>query len=346
MTIEEALTDFLRARGTNPRLLALGEPTHGDETFLTVRNQLFRYLVGNEGYRSIAIESDVIGGLALDEYVSGNGDYRDGFSHGFGAYAGNRELVEWMRAYNGAHPGADRLRFFGFDAPMEMMGAFSPRAVLSALHSYLAAHLDPATIRVSLDEILSLAGEVDDRWSNPEAAMDPSKSIGGSPEAIRLRLIADDLAALLRTESPRLIPASSPDEWWRARLYARSATGLLRYHAAFAVDTPNRVSHLAGLRDAMMADNLEAIAKSYGPTMVFAHNGHLQRAVTRWDAPGHSWVWWSAGSMVSAGTGRDGYAFIATALGTAGDHAIEAPPPDDMSGCDAMLFVKDVSVDA
>src|SRR4051794_750593 len=88
-----------------PRLLALGEPTHGEETLLDLRNELFRPLVEQQGYRTIAIESDCLMGLVVDDYVnSGTGTFDEvmerGFSHGWGAAAANRELVRWMRAYN------------------------------------------------------------------------------------------------------------------------------------------------------------------------------------------------------------------------------------------------------
>src|SRR5947209_17745733 len=89
-----------------PRLLALGEPTHGEDTLLELRNELFRQLVEQEGHRTIAIESDCMMGLVVDDYVtSGTGTLDDvmerGFSHGwFNASAPNRELVRWMRAYN------------------------------------------------------------------------------------------------------------------------------------------------------------------------------------------------------------------------------------------------------
>jgi hypothetical protein len=38
---------------TRPRLLALGEPTHGEDALLDLRNDLFRHLVEQEGYRTI-----------------------------------------------------------------------------------------------------------------------------------------------------------------------------------------------------------------------------------------------------------------------------------------------------
>ena len=81
-----------------PRLLALGEPTHGEDVLLELRNDLFRQLVEQEGYRTIAIESDCMMGLVVDNYArSGTGILDDvmerGFSHEWGAFAANRELV-------------------------------------------------------------------------------------------------------------------------------------------------------------------------------------------------------------------------------------------------------------
>ena len=115
-----------------PRLLALGEPTHGEDVLLDLRNDLFRQLVEQEGYRTIAIESDCMMGLVVDDYVtSGTGILDEvmgrGFSHGWGASAANRELVRWMRAYNDGRPVSERLRFAGFDGPLEITGAASPR---------------------------------------------------------------------------------------------------------------------------------------------------------------------------------------------------------------------------
>lgn len=119
-----------------PRLLALGEPTHGEDALLDLRNELFRQLVEQEGYRTIAIESDCMMGLVVDDYVtSGTGTLDEvvvqGISHGWGTSAANRELVRWMRAYNvraddDGRPASERLRFAGFDGPLEMTHAASP----------------------------------------------------------------------------------------------------------------------------------------------------------------------------------------------------------------------------
>jgi erythromycin esterase-like protein len=324
----------MRLLPARPRLLALGEPTHGEDLLLDVRNELFRQLVEQEGYRTIAIESDCMMGLVVDDYVtSGTGTLDEvmerGFSHEWGAFPANRELVRWMRAYNDGRPASERLRFAGFDGPLEITGAASPRQALTALHAYLTAWADADLLPCAADTLDRLLG-ADDRWTNPAAMMDPSQSVGQTPEAKQLRLLADDLVTLLDAQTPQLIAASSPDDWDRARLYGRTATGLLRYHFWMADTSPSRMARLLALRDSMMAANLLAIAER-GPTLVNAHNGHLQRNKSRMRMGDLPLEWWSAGAIVSAHLG-DRYAFLATALGTIRHHGVDAPPPDTIEG--------------
>ncbi|MGB2570979.1 erythromycin esterase family protein [Micromonospora citrea] len=329
----EAAT-VMRLFPTRPRLLALGEPTHGEDVLLDVRNELFRQLVEQEGYRTIAIESDCLMGLVVDDYVtSGTGTLDEvverGFSHQWGAFPGNRELVRWMRAYNDGRPASERLRFAGFDGPLEITGAASPRQALTALHTYLTAWADVDLLPCAADTLDRLLG-ADDRWANPAAMLDPSRSVGRTPEAQQLRLLADDLVTLLDAQIPQLLAASSPDDWARARLYGRTATGLLRYHFWMADPSSGRMARLLALRDSMMAANLFAIAER-GPALVAAHNGHLQRNKSTTRMGGLPLQWWSAGAIVSAHLG-DGYAFLATALGTIRHHGVDAPPPDTVEG--------------
>jgi erythromycin esterase-like protein len=330
-----AIMGLLPAR---PRLLALGEPTHGAETLLGLRNELFQQLVEREGYRTIALESDCLMGLLVDDYVTGEGRsglgldevMERGFSHEWGAFAGNRELVRWMRAYNEGRPAADRLRFAGFDGPLEITGGASPRPVLTGLHDYLSARVDADLLPCTAEVLDRLIG-ADARWTDPDAMMDPSRSVGQSAEARELRLLADDLVALLDAQAPHLVATSAPDDWDRARLYGRTATGLLRYHFWLAEPTPGRMTWLLGVRDSMMAANLLALAER-GPVLVNAQNGHLQRhksTMSMWDHP--RLEWWGAGALVSARLGQE-YAVLATALGTIQDQGVDVPPSDTVEG--------------
>ncbi|MFD8745805.1 erythromycin esterase family protein [Streptomyces sp. NPDC059616] len=322
-----------------PRLLALGEPTHGEDTLLDVRNELFRQLVEQEGLRTIAIESDCLMGQVVDDYVTSGAGTLDeamehGFSHGWGAFEGNRELVRWMRAHNvradsDGRPASERLRFAGFDGPLEISHAASPRQALTALHGHLAARVDADLLPCTAETLDRLLG-ADDRWTEPAAMMDPSRSAGQSAEAVRLRLLADDLVALLDAQTPHLIATDSRDDRDRAQLYGRTAIGLLRYHHWMADSSPARLTRLVGLRDQMMAQNLLALA-ARGPVLAHAHNSHLQRGRSTMRMGGAPLEWWGAGALVSARLGEE-YAFVATALGTIRHQGVDVPPPDTVEG--------------
>jgi erythromycin esterase-like protein len=310
---------FLRSLPAKPLLLGLGEARHFVGELGELRNEIFRHLVEHEGYRSFAIESDCLMGLVVNDYLAtGEGTLDDvmerGFSHNFGASPANRELVRWMRAYNEEHD--EKLRFFGFDGPLEYW-AESPRQALTALHALLDGPL-PCTGE-TLDALLG----PDDQWTNEATVMDPSQSIGRSADAQRLRLLADDLVALLDTQVPRL----SATDRERAALYGRTAVGLLRYHYWMADTSPARVTRLSALRDAMMAANLRAVAEQ-GPALVFAHNLHLQRNKSLMRLGDQPLEWWSAGAIVEAHLGER-YAFLFSAFGTVGDNT---PPPDTVEG--------------
>ncbi|MEI7031218.1 erythromycin esterase family protein [Streptomyces pratensis] len=317
-----------------PRLLALGEPAHGVQAPLRLRNELFRQLVEEEGYRTIAVESDCVKGLLVDDFVSTGAGTLDqvmehGFSHGWGTYAANRELVCWMRAFNERRPAAEQVRFCGFDGPLEITGAASPRHVLTALHGFLAAHVDPGLLPCTAATLDRLLG-ADDRWTDPAAMRDPSRSVGRSAEAGELRLLTDDLVGLLDTQTPHLAAAASREGRERACLYGRTAAGLLRYHSQMADTSPSRLARLVGLRDGMMAENLLA-AVERGPVLVHAHNSHLQRDRSSMRMDGRPLEWWSAGAIVSSRLGAD-YGFLATAFGTLRHQGVGAPAPDTVEG--------------
>ncbi|MFE7109689.1 erythromycin esterase family protein [Streptomyces sp. NPDC057575] len=324
----------MRLLPARPRVLALGEPTHGEDTLLDLRNELFRQLVEEEGYRTITIESDCMAGLVVDEYVTSGAGTLDevmehGFSHGWGASVANRELVRWMRAHNDGRPASERVRFAGFDGPLEIVAAASPRQALTALHDYLAGRVDADLLPCTAETLDRLLG-ADDRWTEPAAMMDPSRSVGQSAEAGRLRLLADDLVALLDAQTPHLITTGPREDLDRARLYGRTAVGLLRYHHWMADPSPARMTRLVGLRDQMMAQNLLALAER-GPVLVHAHNSHLQREKSSMRMGPMRPEWWSAGALVSAGLGAE-YGFVATALGTIRHQGVDTPPPDTLEG--------------
>lgn len=325
--------------GTGPELLGLGEPTHGEPALPALRNRLFG-LLAERGFASIALETDAVAALAVDAFVRGGHGTLDavlatGFSHGFGDQPANRELVAWMRARNDTLPPARRLAFHGVDGPMDAHISPSPRRYLAHLHGYLLGHLGPAALPRDHTELDRLLGD-DGRWTDPAALYDAAASVGGSPQARALRVLADDLVTTLHAAAPRLIAAAPVEDWHAAAVHGRAALGMLRYHAAAADPRPagERVSRMLGIRDELMAQNLHAVRgreRHRGATLVFAQNAHLLRHPARWEIPGMDVEWSGAGSIVAA-IGAERYTVVAGSLGASAAIGLAAPAPTTFEG--------------
>lgn len=326
-----AVDKVIASSGESVELLGFGEALHGGEDILILRNRLFQRLVEAHGYSAIAIESSFPRARVVNEFVAGRGpaSYETvqdtGFSHGFGRLEANRELVEWMRRYNAASSHHVKLQFYGFDSPTEMTSSDSPRHVLHFVLDYLAA-VDSASAQNHRQRIDPLLGQ-DADWENPAAAMDPTKSIGLSPEATQLRIETEELISELRVRRPELVTKSDESHYLEAVHYAAVARQLLNYHAALAGASSERIVRLLGMRDAMMADNLAYFAaceRGRGKVLVFAHNSHLQRGKARWQLGTDVLIWWPAGAHLHEMFGSR-YAVIGSAVGVSDDNGIGQP---------------------
>ena len=312
-------------------LLGFGEALHGGKDILILRNRLFQRLVEAYDYSAIAIESSFPRAHIVNEYVSGRGPasyeaVQDiGFSHGFGRLDANRDLVEWMWGYNADPSHRVKLRFYGFDSPTEMTGTDSPRRVLHFVLDYLAS-IDSTSGQEYRERIDSLLGE-DSDWENPAAMMDPTKSVGLSSEAIQLRIETEELISELRVRRPELVTKSDESSYLEAVQYASVAQQLLNYHAALARQSSKRIVTLLGIRDALMADNLEYMVsreRGRGKVFAFAHNSHLQRGKSQWQLGSDLLTWWPVGSYLNEIFGRR-YAVIGSAVGVSDDNGISQP---------------------
>jgi erythromycin esterase-like protein len=157
--------------------------------------------------------------------------------------------------------------------------------------------------------------------------MDPTQSIGLSPEATALRIETEDLITELEIRRPELIARSDLGRYREAAQYARVGRWLLSYHAALARTSSQRLVELLGMRDALMADNLAYMVsreRGRGKVLAFAHNSHLQRGQAHWQMGTDVHRWWPAGSQLSEMLGSR-YAVIGSAVGVSEANGIGQP---------------------
>lgn len=336
-SFDAAVDKLLASLSPSVELLGFGETLHGGEEILRLRNELFKHLVTKKGFSAIAIESSFARAWLVNEYINGNGpaSYEEvmdkGFSEGVGHLIANRELVEWMRAYNAERSHPIKLQFYAFDIPTGSVGIASPAQVLHAALDYLGS-VDASSANEHRQRIDSLM-PADTAWENPLAWADTKQAIGGSSAATSLRIATEDLITELRTRRPELVARSRQDRYLQALHNAEVARELLNFHAVLARQTGEPLAGPRGIRDALMADNLVYIVereRSRGRVMVFAHNGHLQRGKSTWPCCGQKYLgtdvytWWPAGSQLQQKLG-DRYAVIGTAVGESAQNEIAKP---------------------
>jgi erythromycin esterase len=90
------------------RVVALGEATHGTREFFRLKDRLFRCLVRDAGFTTFALEISPEAGVTANRFVrTGEGSARAALE-GFEFWTWQTEellaLLEWMRAWNLAHP--------------------------------------------------------------------------------------------------------------------------------------------------------------------------------------------------------------------------------------------------
>jgi erythromycin esterase len=324
-----AVDTVISALGDAVALLGFGEALHGGEELLVLRNQLFQRLVEAHGYSAIAVESSFPRGSIINDYVLGRGPASyaavqdTGWSHGFGTFEANRELVEWMRHYNADPAHQMKLQFYGFDSPTEATSTDSPRQTLHFALDYLSS-VDEALGQEYRKRIDPLLGQ-DSAWENPAAILDPTKAVGQSAEAKALRIETEELISELLTRRPELVVKSDESRYREAVHYAVVARQLLHYHAVLAQPSEKRQARLLGIRAAMMAENLAYIVsreQGRGTVLVFAHNTHLKRGKVQWG--NETVIWWPVGSHLHELFGRR-YAVIGSAVGSSPANGIDQP---------------------
>jgi len=276
-------------------VVTFGEALHGCGEPLEFRNRLLEYLVAEKSFTAIAMESGLVEGHLVHDYVAGGeGELSDvmarGFSWTFDRLPQNRELVQWLRDYNARPETRRKINFYGFDVPGSPGNSKVARGVDTALRALLAylERVDRGVIEGSRSRLAPLLRD-----------LGPGYAGMSSGDRNALTATIADLCALMECSEAQYIAASTRAdyEWaYRAGIGARQVDSWLRarYIAAGsndgAPDAMNGAALYAALRaeqtrDRAQADNLEWIVHREGPQgklLVFAHRFHLSTApVTR-----------------------------------------------------------------
>jgi erythromycin esterase len=269
------------------RVVGLGEATHGSRELGDLRFSLTRLLVERHGFRIVAIEASEDKYHALAAYVSGEAAAPSPVLPGPGwiwiGRRSQRDLIEWVRSWNLAHPD-DRVRIVGTDANDNSMAR-------ETLGRFIAeAHDDPALAK---------------RWSAAAAELaaadEQSFVFGDSGVNAATRQFLLELNAAFVVDAAIL----------RARFgaeftAARDAAETLLEFADFNSD--GEAGALSRSRDWYMAGRVLRAIHEGGPrgkAVYWAHNAHVvhRKGSTR-----------AAGELLRSALGR-GYAAIATTFG-------------------------------
>lgn len=282
---QPAALDVLDAVVGDARVVALGEPAHGAHEPLAFRNCLFRYLVEQQGFTAIALETGLNESRHLQDYASGGeGDAqsiaRRGFTWGFWRYPENAELLDWIRNYNMDPAHGRKICLYGID----MSGGDSGGLWKNA--------------RVTLDDSLAfLTRTAPQRSERLRQRVEPFLGRFNVPayvampvsERARLRSALGDLIGFFDRNRSSLIGASSEADYHWAR---QNAVAGRQLEALFQVSgLPGDGGALSpgdykadAARDAAMAANVRWAHEREGPKgriLLFAHNGHVMNARTR-----------------------------------------------------------------
>jgi erythromycin esterase len=286
------------------KVVALSEGVHGAREPLEFRNRLLEYLVEEKGFTAIAIESGIVEGRTVYDYVRGGPGVlstvlANGITWTMDRLPQNQALVSWLRQYNADPVHARKVSFYGFDVPGSPGNLSANRGLETPLiealdyldrvdstaaagfHSRLAALLP--SVRVDLDR----SDQVPRYASLTEAKRDA------------LTACVSDLISLLQRKEAEFISASSRSsyEWgYLAATGAREVDGWLRARGEdgwlrqvpIGQIRPGKKGDipLAALdaRDRAQADNLQWILKNEGPrgkVLVFGHRYHLSTEPVR-----------------------------------------------------------------
>jgi len=247
----------------SPRVMLLGECSHGTSEFYRARAALCRWRIERHGVRLVALEADWPDVAVLDRHVrhlAPSTDREPPFERFPRWMWRNREFgdfVAWLREYNGERPPAERVALAGLD--LYSLGR-SMRAVIDYLDE-----VDPAAAAVARARYGCLTP-----WAREPAEY--GRMALGEGHARCEKAVLETLSGLLarRLEYAAADGVRFLDASQNARL-VRDAEAYYRAMYRGGAEAWN-------IRDRHMADTLKSLLDDAGPdanAVVWAHNSHV-----------------------------------------------------------------------
>ncbi|MFB6146125.1 MAG: erythromycin esterase family protein [Halobacteriaceae archaeon] len=256
VTVPDALAQAL----ASAHIVGLGEATHGTAEFTRLRHAVLQHLVTERGCRLLGLEANYTAALALDAYVTDDeGDPEtalDQLNSWVWQTEELRDLLTWLREFNGGRPVDDRVRIRGFDAQYVEGPA-------RAIQDFLV-EVDPGFLEQVADNLAILADETvrGDRHNVAEEHVELAEET--------VSTLADRFASQADTYAARGSQASVD----RARWHLRTMEGAVTFASeSYSMDAPQGA---VNRRDEWMAENVaRLVANTEGPVVLWGHNGHL-----------------------------------------------------------------------
>jgi protein-L-isoaspartate(D-aspartate) O-methyltransferase len=253
-------------RYADKRIVLLGEASHGTSEFYQARAAITRRLVEAHGFNIIAVEADWPDAAAIDRHVrhrpatrADEAPFRR-FPTWMWRNTDVAAFVEWLHAYNGVLPAAERAGFYGLDL-------YSLSASMAAVLAYLD-RADPDAARIARERYGCLTP-----WQKHPAVYGRAVMSDGYRQCERavLRQLQDLLGK--RLEYAGQDGESFLDAAQNARLIAAAE----RYYRTMYQGPAQSWN----LRDTHMFETLTHLLEAKGPrarAVVWAHNSHIGNA--------------------------------------------------------------------
>jgi erythromycin esterase len=289
------------------QIVGLGENTHSNAEFHTLRLDVFKVLVEQYGFRTFALESGFATGQTVNDYIHGRDvPLVDAMRSVYDIYKTEEmaSVFQWMRSYNETAPAGDQLDFYGFDiqdryaqvarvqgylidskaridADLTFLDRIGERSIANWLSWFYNWELKE---QLPDDALASLEGQLDRLWTKHEINDYLSMKDKFSEMVSEDLLLLDQLVAQVEMNKDQLIAASNSDQYatlletidtlqFNVRLdqkmlaYQDVEEAMQRFDAVYNNE-----------RDNAMFEKVAWIAeREASPIMVTAHDGHIRK---------------------------------------------------------------------